>query len=503
MVFALLLVWTAAAAEQHRPEDIPFQASAPGNPFYTDLRGEFSGPDARQLSVPGFYDGEGMWKIRFTPPAAGRWTFRTVSSLPALHGRTGSLEASPNRHAAIHGRLMVDPDFPYHFKFEDGTRFFLMGYEADWLWGADMLDPERKLMNRLIDQISARGFNYVLVNVYAHDTRWCPGKVNEWDFGPAPLYPWEGTNEKPDHSRLNPRFFQVYDGMMRALWAKGIVAHMMIKVYNKAVNWPAKGSADERRYFRYVAARYQAFPNLVWDFSKESFNERDNALQHNLINLVRSEDAYKHLVTLHDDDVYEWDPALNTNIDFRSDQEHRIDWADLVIFDRAHRRRPVVNVEFSYELGVEKLPTHTNVNQVEWPEMLRRAYMIYFAGGYGAYYYNNTAWDIVKPDPEPPGHPRWQILRQIFTSVPWWRLEPHPELSAGARCLAQPGAVYLFYFDREQAAINLTSMPESASSVWVNTWTGDRVPARAGPGTLGRVSKPKEFGGAPAVLVIR
>jgi hypothetical protein len=27
--------------------------------------------------------------------------------------------------------------------YQDGTRYFLLGYEADWLWGADPLDPER------------------------------------------------------------------------------------------------------------------------------------------------------------------------------------------------------------------------------------------------------------------------------------------------------------------------------------------------------------------------
>jgi hypothetical protein len=52
------------------------------------------------------------------------------------------------------------------FIYEDGTHYFLLGYEADWLWGADMQDPERKLMRRLIDQISARGFNHV-------NSNWC------------------------------------------------------------------------------------------------------------------------------------------------------------------------------------------------------------------------------------------------------------------------------------------------------------------------------------------
>src|SRR3984893_15719882 len=209
-----------------------------------------------------------------------------------------------NQHAEVHGGLRVDPAHPYHFIYEDGTRYFLLGYEADWLWGADMEDPERRLMRHLIDQMASHGFNHVMVNLYAHDTTWSPERKHEWDWDPAPVFPWEGTNEKPDHARLNPKFFQIYDGMMSALRDRGIVAHIMIKVYNKKVNWPPKYSKDEERYFRYVVARYQAYPNVIWDFSKEAHNEKDSLLQQRLIGLVHSSDAYRRLVTAHDDEAF-------------------------------------------------------------------------------------------------------------------------------------------------------------------------------------------------------
>jgi hypothetical protein len=46
----------------------------------------------------------------------------TVSPLAALNERieTG-IRCVPNRHAAIHGALLVDPAHPYHFVYEDGT----------------------------------------------------------------------------------------------------------------------------------------------------------------------------------------------------------------------------------------------------------------------------------------------------------------------------------------------------------------------------------------------
>lgn len=514
MIRTLLFLAAAAAApavevEQYRPHDFSFQAQVSGNPFDVEMYATFTGPANRNLRIPGFHDGGNVWKVRFSAPVPGAWKMRTVSPVAALNGKEETIQAAPSRNPKLHGVLRVDPEHPYHFIFEDGARFFPMGYEADWLWGADMLDPRRKLMHRLIDQIDARGFNWVLVNVYAHDTRWCPGKVNEWDFGPPALYAFEGTNDKPDHSRLNPRFFQIYDGMMDALREKGIIAHIMIKVYNKAVNWPPAGSRDEARFFRYVTARYQAYPNLIWDYSKESFNEKDNVLQKNLIDLVRAEDAYRHLTGAHDDDAYEWDPALSGNLDIRIDQHHA-DWEQATAFDRAHRVRPVINVEFSYELGVEPLPTHTNVNQVDWKENLRRGWRILMAGGYLAYYYNNTAWDIVKPDPEPPGHQRWQLLKQVMESVPYWRMEPVPALAAGGVCQAEPTSVWVCYVEADkervrdnQIRLNLSRVEGPFQAEWIDTWTGARKPAGEVKRGVAVLRHPEEFGKAPAVLILR
>ena len=505
---AVALVGSAASAgtsvEQYHSHDFVFQGTAPGNPFDVDLAGEFSGPEGAHLRVPGFYDGDGRWIIRFSPNREGEWQLRTVSSLATLDGKTErAIRCVPNRHPEIHGGLRVDPAHPYHFVYEDGARYFLLGYEVDWLWGADMLDPERKLMRRLIDQMAARGFNHVMLNFFAWDTAWSRGREHAWDWGPPPVYPWEGSNEKPDHSRLNPKFFRIYDGMMSALRDRGIVAHIMLKVYNKQVNWPQPYSRDEERYFRYVVARYQAYSNLVWDFSKEAHNERDLALQGRLIELVRFTDAYHRLLTAHDDDVFYWTPEFNRLLDFRTDQQHTF-WPEMIAFDRALRRYPVLNAEFGYERGVDKFPTYRVEH--DWEEQLRRAWLVYLAGGYGVYYYHNTAWDVVKPDPEPPGMKRFQLLKDTLSALPYWRMEPHNELAVGGPCLALPGTAYAVYVEKGGVTLNLTGLesPEKARAEWVDTWSGKREPVKLGAAPVQRqLRKPDAFGEAPALLVIR
>ena len=494
----------ATNIERFNSHDFVFQAVAPGNPYDADLAGEFSGPGGAHMRVPGFYDGDGRWIIRFAPNREGEWQLRTVSSLAALDGKTeNGIRCEPNRSPENHGGLRVDPAHPYHFVYEDGTRYFLLGYEADWLWAADMQDPDRRLMRKLIDQMASRGFNHVMVNLYAYDTGWSKGREHQWDWGPAPVFPWEGTNEKPDHSRFNPQYFRIYDGMMSALRGKGIVAHIMLKVYNKQVNWPKPYSRDEERYFRYVTARYQAYSNVVWDFSKEAHNERDLSLQARLIELVRSTDAYHRLLTAHDDDVFYWTPELNRVLDFRTDQQHTF-WPEMIAFDRALRRYPVLNSEFGYERPVDRFPTYRVEH--DWEEQLRRAWLVYLAGGYGVYYYHNTAWDVVKPDPEPPGMKRFQLLKETLAALPYWQMEPHNELAVGGPCLALPGEAYAVYAGKDPVTINLTGMqaPEKARAEWVDTWTGKTEKAALQPSPVQRMlRKPEAFGDAPALLVIR
>src|SRR5204863_5915143 len=108
-----------------------FKASAPGNPFDVELTGELTGPDGEHLTIPGFYDGQDEWKIRFSPTRQGEWSLSTTSLLAALNGKVeAGIVCVSNRQPNIHGALRVDAAHPYHFIYEDGTRYFLLGYEA-------------------------------------------------------------------------------------------------------------------------------------------------------------------------------------------------------------------------------------------------------------------------------------------------------------------------------------------------------------------------------------
>ena len=99
------------------------------------------------------------------------------------------------------------------------------------------------------------------------------------------------------------------------MFEHGVVAHIMFKVYNKKVNWPAKGSPEDDLYFTHVLARYQAYPNLLWDFS-EGIEQRDRhwRTESERIKMIHAKDAYHHPVSTHTDTSYCYSSSASSGL---------------------------------------------------------------------------------------------------------------------------------------------------------------------------------------------
>jgi hypothetical protein len=281
---------------------------------------------------------------------------------------------------------------------------------------------------------------------------------------------------------------------MRALFDEGATAHIYLKVYNKRVNWPAPRSLADDLFFGYVVARYQGFSNVVWDFSKESYNERDKAYVENRLSFVKARDGYRRLVTTHDDWALLFDQRHGGAIDFVTDQKHD-NLTTRVIDLRRHRACPVINEEFAYECGpggVDDLSYHPRIRHTPEAHVLR-SWEVVMGGGYPGYYYLYTAWDVVRPDDEPPGYALHQRLVDFMRETEWWLLEPHPEIvdRNSGRCLARPGVEYLIYHtgaaaprgESQRILINLPGVSGSLLADWLQPLTGERaqtdLPVRA------------------------
>lgn len=118
------LLFCLGALAQERVErwgcyEISLPAAVSGNPFDVALSATFAS-GGHSVTVRGFYDGDGVFRIRFMPPEEGRWTYVTASRVPALNRKRGSFDCvAPS--AGNHGP--VEPD-GRHFRYADGTRYY-------------------------------------------------------------------------------------------------------------------------------------------------------------------------------------------------------------------------------------------------------------------------------------------------------------------------------------------------------------------------------------------
>ena len=304
-----------------------------GNPFAVDVSATFVHSGGTTFGpVPGFFDGDG-WGIRFSPPREGVWHGRTVSSQKDLDGvELDALRCLANQNPNVHGVLKVDVEYPQRFVWTDGTPFVYLGFEWDWLFSYHQTDAER--CSRHVDLVAERGSNTIVTNLYAHtgfgtreneDTR---PVLPEHIYGPPRMYLFEGTNEEPDHARFRVGFFRGFDRLMAYLQQKGIAVHLMLQVQNKAVSWPERRTPEDDRFWRYAAARYQAFGNVIWDIGKESKNLFREMGGHDYVlermAIIRDCDAYRHLVTVHDVEMRNAGTVSDPDraADFVTDQVH-------------------------------------------------------------------------------------------------------------------------------------------------------------------------------------
>jgi hypothetical protein len=514
----------------------------PGNPFDAEIRVSLYGPAGRLITVPAFWEPRVGYLARISFPVAGSWTAVVTASpengLAAVRFR---IVVAPASDARRRGALEIDPEYPRSFRFADGTRFFLRGYEVNWLLAIDQRDHELLRVRAFLDSIEKAGFNTVTVNAYAHTVdprRYSGGDApDEIDEDPRwvlpEIAPWVGGNAGADHTAFDPEFFAHADAVIAELHRRGLVTHLMIHVYNKEVNWPEAGSPGDDRFWRYLIARYQAFDTIVWDPAKECYFKPADYVW-TRVALIREHDGYRRLVTAHDvaivdgavtsDESWEQiaelaqtsvetlrDPRkrlLDAIVDFRSDQLH--DNLYRSALDATTRfAAPYINVEFAYERSVDPLDHHPfpepPFHYLDWREVTRRHWQVALGGGQTNYYYQDTAWNLFIPFPEPPGYAAIRIFADFWDRTRFWQHVARPDLlRSGAtdvyvRALA--GEEYVVYSESGAAfELDLAGVTAPLHATWLDPYTGATRSEPTVDADAGSFQPP--FGGEAAVLLL-
>jgi hypothetical protein len=131
------------------------------NPFAeAEVEATFTGPSHQAFTIPGFYDGDNTWRVRFNPGEAGVWTYR-VCTYPHNSDLAdeGEFEVLLDQ---VPGFLRATPGHAWGFQYESGEPVFLLGDTTYNLFGMAHCGADvASFLKRRADQ----GFNLLRVRL--------------------------------------------------------------------------------------------------------------------------------------------------------------------------------------------------------------------------------------------------------------------------------------------------------------------------------------------------
>jgi hypothetical protein len=272
--------------EKWKPYEISVKTSCSDcNPFDVEFGAVFNHKGAPSVKVTGFYDGNGIFKVRFMPTENGVYTYTTVSKLKELNGKRGSFEVSPpskKNHGMVH---VADS---CHFAYSDGTRYFPFGTTC-YAW---VFQPE-EMKAQTIRTLSYNHFNKIRMCIFP--------KWYDYNHEDPPCFPFEGTKDNFNWDRFVPAYFQNIERCIQALDSMGIEADLII--FHPYDNWGFKSMSrtTDDRYIKYIIARFAAYKNVWWSMANEYDLIRKKKAEdwQHYLEMFATTDPYNHLRSIH------------------------------------------------------------------------------------------------------------------------------------------------------------------------------------------------------------
>jgi len=289
---ASLLIVTVKAenvVEQWGMFELALPGPTNGNPFLdVKFSANFKQGDAT-INANGFYDGDGIYRVRFMPDKPGEWRYETASSEHKLDGQTGSFtvkKASPENHGPVHVANT------YHFAYADGTPYKQLGTTCYvWSLQGDALEEQT------LKTLATAPFNKLRMCVFP--------KRYTWNTNEPAMYPFVGNPAATnwDFTQFNPKYFQHLEKRIADLEKLGIEADVILFHPYDEGHWgfdrmPA--DADDR-YLHYVIARLAAYHNVWWSLANEwdFMKEKKESDFVRFGEIVSHDDPYHHLLSIH------------------------------------------------------------------------------------------------------------------------------------------------------------------------------------------------------------
>ncbi len=345
--------------------ELELSGPSDGNPYLdVTLEASFT-RGGRAVRVPGFYDGDGTYRVRFMPDTEGEWTYNTRSSAPALSGRAGSFTATAPA-PDTHGPVQVHNQF--HFAYADGTPYFPFGTTC-YAWTHQPL----ALQEQTLATLSAARFNKIRMGVFPKDYPFNTNEPLHWVFEP-------GADGKADFDQPNPVAFRHFETQVGKLRDMGIEADVII--FHPYDRWGYSDMTAEQdfRYVAYLAARLGAYRNVWWSLANEYdflLDSKPMSQWDRYFHILEENDPVGHLKSIHNGDQsmnFDHRKAWISHVCIQNwDVKRTPEWRDAY-------GKPVINDEPEYEGNI--WPSWGNITA---EELTHRFWITVMRGGYAGH----------------------------------------------------------------------------------------------------------------------
>lgn len=441
-----------------------FEAAVPGrsdgNPFVDfTIQGVFSGRN-ESVTVDGFYDGEGIYRVRFMPSFEGEYIYQIRGSFSDQVFEGRFLVTPPGK--GNHGPVRVANTV--HFSYEDGTPYYSVGTTC-YVWTHQPL----ALQEQTLETLKKGYFNKIRFCIFP--------KHYDYNLKEPLTYPFEGRpmdssvlnrdnflqysgaceGNHWDFSRFCPGHFQLIEKRIQQLMELGIEADLIVMHPYDRWGFSEMDAESDGRYWRYVIARFAAFRNVWWSLANEYdlLKKKTIADWERYAGILCERDPYHRLRSIHNcRDFYDHTRPWITHCSLQRQDRYRS--TELTDTYAAKYQKPVVWDEICYEGNI----SHCWGN-ISGEELVRRFWEATVRGGYAGHgetyeHPDDILWwshggTLHGSSPE-----RLKFLHRILCETPGLGLAPmiRPEqqgfawddLVAVPYEAAHQGSYYLIYF---------------------------------------------------------
>jgi hypothetical protein len=343
--------------------EIALQGPRSGNPFVDIQVGAKFRYKHREVAVDGFYDGDGVYRVRFMPDTVGEWSYETTGSVAELAGQTGSFtctEATPGNHGPVHVYNT------FHFAYADGTPYISVGTTC-YAW----IHQTTQLQEQTLATLKTAPFNKMRMCVFP---KHYPFNQNEPD-----LHPYlTDADGRRDFCRPNPAYFRHLDRRVLDLQVLGVEADIIVFHPYDCWGYSTMTPDENRRYVRYLVARLAAYRNVWWSMANEyDFMLKTISLElwDELFQTVQQRDPYGHMRSIHQAHLdYDYTKPWVTHASVQKwDVIRSKEW-------RKQYQKPLVNDEPEYEGNIAYI-----WGNLEARELVHRFWVMFADGTYGGH----------------------------------------------------------------------------------------------------------------------